>query len=291
MKRKLTAFLAVFLVLPSLLVSAWAANGAGVPLIVDEADLLTAEEEASLETVAEGLLDAYGVDIVILTVDSLEGKRPQDYADDYYDAQGYGVGDDYSGALFLLSMEERDLYVSTCGDAIYALTDYGIDQTTELALPYLADGDYYGGFLVWLEALPEYFDALAEGTPVDGSDYSEGFYHGDQEEVVYYEEKDYYVAEIILRARQSLMIALPVAGVVLLIMCLMMNTKRPRHSAMDYMKADSFHLRSQQDLFLYSQVTKREKPKAPPPSSSGGGGSSVHTSSSGRSHGGGGKKF
>ena len=290
MRRKLTAWLVVLLVLPSLLVSVCAVNGTGLPLIVDEADLLTAEEEASLEAVAEGLLDAYGVDIVILTVDSLEGKRPQDYADDYYDAQGYGVGDDYSGALFLLSMEERDLYVSTCGDAIYALTDYGIDQTTELALPYLADGDYYGGFLVWLEALPEYFDALAEGTPVDGSDYSDGFYHGEQEEVVYYEEKDYYVAEIILRARQSLMIALPVAGVVLLIMCLMMNTKRPRHSAMDYMKADSFHLRSQQDLFLYSQVTKREKPKAPPPSSSGGGGSSVHTSSSGRSHGGGGKK-
>lgn len=285
MKRKLTAFLAVFLVLPSLMISAWAANGAGLPLIVDEADLLTAEEEASLEAVAEGLLDAYGVDIVILTVDSLEGKRPQDYADDYYDAQGYGVGDDYSGALFLLSMEERDLYVSTCGDAIYALTDYGIDQTTELALPYLGDGDYYGGFLVWLEALPEYFDALAEGTPVDGSDYSEDFYHGGQEEVVYYEE------EVSPSVLLSLMIALPVAGVVLLIMRLTMNTKRPQHSAMDYMKADSFHLRSQQDLFLYSQVTKREKPKAPPPSSSGGGGSSVHTSSSGRSHGGGGKKF
>lgn len=284
MRRKLTAWLVVLLVLPSLLVSVCAVNGTGLPLIVDEADLLTAEEEASLETVAEGLLEAYGVDIVILTVDSLEGKRPQDYADDYYDAQGYGVGDDYSGALFLLSMEERDLYVSTCGDAIYALTDYGIDQTTKLTLPYLSDGDYYGGFLVWLEALPEYFDALAAGTPIDGSDYSEDFYHGDQEEVVYYEE------EVSPSVLLSLMIALPVAGVVLLIMRLMMNTKQPQHSAMDYMKADSFGLRSQQDLFLYSQVTKREKPKAPPPSSSGGG-SSVHTSSSGRSHGGGGKKF
>lgn len=284
MKRKLTAFLAVLLILPSLLVSAWAVNGAGLPLIVDEADLLTAEEEASLETVAESLLEAYGVDIVILTVDSLDGKRPQDYADDYYDTQGYGVGEDYSGALFLLSMEERDLYVSTCGNAIYALTDYGIDQSTELALPYLSDGDYYGGFLAWLGALPEYFDALAEGTPIDGSDYSEGFYHGDQEEVVYYEE------EVTPSVLLSLMIALPIAGVVLLIMRLMMNTKRPQHSATDYMKAGSFALRSQQDLFLYSQVTKREKPKDPPPSSSGGG-SSVHTSSSGRSHGGGGKKF
>ena len=48
---------------------------------------------------------------------------------------------------------------------------------------------------------------------------------------------------------------------------------------------NSYHLRTNQDLFLYSNISKRPKPKE---SSSG---SSTHRSSSGRSHGGRGGSF
>ena len=220
------------------------------------------------------------MDVVILTVDSLDGKRPQEYADDYYDYNGYAD----NGVLFLLSMEERDWYISTKGNAIYALTDYGIQQVGESALPYLKNGDYYGAFDAFLDALPTYFSAYSDGAPIDGhADTSGDYYHGDQEDVVYYEQPRHVNVWI------SIVIGAVIGGITVLIMRACMNTKRPQRSAGSYLNDSSYHLRTNRDLFLYSNVTKTRIQQES--SSSGGGGSSVHTSSSGSSHGGGGGKF
>ena len=188
------------------------------------------------------------------------------------------------GVLFLLSMEERDWYISTKGNAIYALTDYGIQQVGESALPYLKNGDYYGAFDAFLAALPTYFSAYSDGSPIDGyADTSGDYYHGDQEDVVYYEQPRHVSIWI------SIVIGAVVGGITVLIMRACMNTKRPQRSAGSYLNDSSYHLRTNRDLFLYSNVTKTRIQQES--SSSGGGGSSVHTSSSGSSHGGGGGKF
>ena len=181
MKHKLICLILCLLLLPSLFLSV----GAAEQYVIDNADLMSSSEEAALEEKAQALRQEYGMDVVILTVDSLDGKRPQDYADDYYDYNGYAA----DGVLFLLSMEERDWYISTKGNAIYALTDYGIQQVGESALPYLKNGDYYGAFDAFLAALPTYFSAYSDGSPIDGyADTSGDYYHGDQEDVVYYEQ-------------------------------------------------------------------------------------------------------
>ena len=247
--------------------------------IIDIADLFSDQEQIELESKADSLMERYGMDVVILTIDSLDGKSPQDYADDFYDNNGYG--DD--GLLFLLSMEERDWYISTCGDAIYAVTDYGAQQLGNVALPYLSDGEYYEAFDAYLDELPYYFDALESGKPIDGyADYSGDYYHGDQEEIVYYEEEfePYFPF--------SLLCGIVISGIVVLIMRLSMNTKRAQRSASDYIVDGSWKLTQHSDIFLYSNVTKTRK-QDPPESK--GGGSSVHRSSSGRRHGGGGGKF
>ncbi len=242
---------------------------------------MSSSEEAALEEKAQALRQEYGMDVVILTVDSLDGKRPQEYADDYYDYNGYAK----DGVLFLLSMEERDWYISTKGNAIYALTDYGIQQVGESALPYLKNGDYYGAFDAFLDALPTYFSAYNDGAPIDGyADTSGDYYHGDQEGVVYYEGQPRRVNILI-----SIAIGAVIGAITVLIMRACMNTKRPQRSAGSYLNDSSYHLRTNQDLFLYSNVTKTRIQQES--SSSGGGGSSVHTSSSGSTHGGGGGKF
>lgn len=250
--------------------------------IVDNADLLDTAEESAHEEQSRLLREEYNMDVVILTVDSLEGKRPQEYADDYYDAKGYGCGEEKSGVLLLISMEERDWYISTCGNAIYALTDYGIQRLGEELLSGFGIS-YDAGFRMFLNALPEYFEAYESGTPIDGyADYSEDYYHGDQEEVVYYEEE--FTPSITLSA----ILGLVIAGITVLIMRFGMNTKRPQGSASQYMEKNSFCMRQQQDLFLYSNVTKTKRQENKPSS---GGGSSVHRSSGGNRHGGGGGKF
>ena len=278
MKRKLVCLIACLLLLPALLGTA----AADTPLVIDNAELLTAEEERALEEQSRALQETYNIDAGILTVNTLDGKRPQDYADDYYDNNGYS--DD--GVLFLISMEQRDWYISTSGEVIYALPDYGIQQLGEQAVSYLSYGDYYGAFEDFLTSLPDYISAYLSGTPIDGyADTSGDYYHGDREETVYAPQPRRVNLWI------SLAVGIVVGAVVVLVMRASMNTKRPQRSAEEYLRGGSYHLRTQRDMFLYSHVSKVKIETNSGGSGGGGGGSSVHHSSSGRSHGGGGGKF
>lgn len=250
-----------------------------LPFVADHAGLLFPDEITALEEKAAELSQSYGIQPVILTVDSLEGRRAQDYADDYYDQTGYG--DD--GVLFLLAMAEREWYISTCGSVIYALTDYGIQQIGENVVYYLGEGLWYEGFACFLDSLNVYLDAYENGTVHDGyADHSGDYYHGDREETVYYGEE--YEPSFLL----SLMCGMIVAALVVFSMRRSMNTKRARRAAGEYLVEGSWALTQHSDIFLYSNVTKTRKQE---PRTSSGGGSSVHRSSGGRRHGGGGGRF
>ena len=101
-------WISFFLLLVLLTISLPVTFAAALPHVVDEANLLTSHELQSLSQQAETIGDRYQMDVVILTVVSLEGKDPESYADDYYDQRGYGLGSDRSGILLLISTESRD---------------------------------------------------------------------------------------------------------------------------------------------------------------------------------------
>ena len=63
------------------------------PLLVDEAGLLTEEESSELLNKLEDISQRYENEVGIVTVNSLEGKTAEAYADDYYDYNGYGYGE------------------------------------------------------------------------------------------------------------------------------------------------------------------------------------------------------
>lgn len=285
MRRKALSLLLCLLLLSSFVLTGSASSS--LPMVIDGAVLFSNGELADLENKAQSLRTAYEMDVVILTVDTLDGNSAQDYADNYYDENGYGYGDDYSGLLFLLAMEEREWYISTCGKAIYAFTDYGLDRLGELVVPYLSSGDYYNAFDRYLDALPSYFEEYGNGHPLDGgiSSYSDQDPSSNmREDVVYYKPKRN------INIFVSLMIGIAAATVVILIMRGTMNTRRRQHSAGDYLKPGSYHLRTHQDLFLYSHVSKVRRQENNG-GRHGGGGNSVHRSSGGRSHGGRGGGF
>ena len=254
---------------------------AASPYVIDQANLLTDSEIAQLEQTAAGYRSTYDMDVVILTLDSLQGKSSQAAADDYYDGQGYAE----DGVLFLLAMEEREWIISTSGKAIYALTDYGLYEMEERILPYLQSGDYYGAFDSFQQALPYYLDSYFAGDSIDGYVPEDDQYHG-HTDVVYAEEEGDFLSSLIIGCGFGLV----VAAIAVLIMRMSMNTKRAQYSAGDYLKPGSYHLTTNRDMFMYSQVTKQPRPQQTN-NSPGGGGSGVHTSSSGRSHGGRGGKF
>ena len=87
--------------------------------VFDNAGLLDEWEVSMLEDKIQDLRDTYDMDVVLLTLNSLDGKTAEGYADDYYDDNGFGE----NGMLFLLDMDTRSWYMLTHGTAIYAVTD------------------------------------------------------------------------------------------------------------------------------------------------------------------------
>ena len=264
---------------------------AAAPKIIDNADLLSDTEEADLEDKAQDLADRYDMDVVILTVDSTYGSYIESYADDYYDNNGYGIGPDHSGVLLVLAMDTREWAISTCGDAIYALTDYGIESLFQAMATDLSYDEYYDAFAIYLEELPRYFEAFGNGEPIDGYhggyDGPGSYEPGTRDEVVYYDREpgfgDYLRIVIV-----SLLIGSAVGGIAILIMRGQMNTARAQTGASSYLTEGSFRLNRHLDLYLYSRVNRVRRQQN---SGSRGGGSSFHRSSGGRSHGGGHGRF
>ncbi len=203
-------------------------------VISDGAGLLTDGEEGLLVARASELWRQYRLNIAIVTTDTLHGKSPRQYAEDAYDGL-YGEGTD--GILFLLSMEDRDWYISTSGRAMDLLTDGEADDSADEALAYLGRDEFYEGMDTWLEGLPHYLDST-EPEPQPS---------------------------ILI----ALVIGLAVALIAVLLMRRAMNTKRQQHSARDYLIPGSYRLGTCQDFYLYSRTTRTARPKSSSSSSGG----------------------
>ena len=144
--------------------------GAALPAVVDNADLLAPAEESALEEAAVKLRTR-GFDVVMLTLTGdYDGKSVRSYADDYFDYNGYGIGTDRTGVLLLINITERDIYVSTSGKAIYALTDYGIDLLLDDITPYFSEEEYARGFERFVAELERYVTAYENGAPIGAAD-------------------------------------------------------------------------------------------------------------------------
>lgn len=244
-------------------------SATGKKSVIDDAELIKASDEKELDKKIKNIQkDKF--DVVILTVKSLDGKSAQDYADDYYDNNDYGLDNEKSGVLFLVSKGDRKYHISTKGAGIKAFTDYGIGRIKEEIKPYLSDGDYFDACDEFLNITKDFVKAYKDGTPYDTDN-------------PYNEEIDYVILEVI-----ALVIAFVIALISVGIMRLRMNTAKPKGTAMEYIKKGSFKLTSEKDIFMYSTVTKTAKPKDNDNSA---GGSTTHVSSSGSEHGGGGGSF
>ena len=274
MKRKLFSLFLILSLLIALPFSVQATDP-GSPWVVDNADLLTPEEEAELTRSIQNLRSQLGLEIVIVTTDSTGGKSVQEYADDFYDMNGYGYGEDNSGILLLLNMGTREWYMSTCGEAIYIFTDYALENLGDRIVPDLSNVRYYDAFDSWVNELFWYVESYRSPDKTDDI-----IWQGDDDYEIHYTDADRYYLPI------ALLVGFVAALVTVLIMRSSMNTAKLQSQAQEYITPGSFRLTRQSDVYLYSRVTKSAKPK-----NNSSGGSSVHRSSGGVSHGGRGGRF
>ncbi len=242
-----------------------------MPRLVDGADLIAESSENVLLAKLDEISERQKVDVVIVTTDSLDGKTAEAYADDFFDYNGYGFGENYDGILLLVSMENRDWHISTCGYGIKAFTDAGIKYISGKFLPSLSDGDYYDAFNTFAGLCDEFITQAKTGKPYDVGNLPKEPYN----------------------ALLSLVIAVvagfAVAAIVTGMMKKQLKSVKSQYAADSYVLKGSMVINDSKDIFLYTQRSRREKVKDD--DSGGSGGSSTHTSSSGRTHGGDGGKF
>ncbi len=283
----------------ALLMALWLLAGAALmavaspPLLVDDADLLTAAEEATLRQQLDEIASRQKLDVVVVTVDDLDGKTAQDFADDYFDDNGYGQGSAHDGILLLVSMADRDWHISTCGFGITAVTDYGLDDLSDRFLPSLSRGRYADAFRIFAERCDELVTLARAGTPFDCPTRAGSGYDSDTDTVyaaLSIGERLHYLP-LGTFALGSLVIGFVIALIAVSVMKGKLKSVRLQAAATDYVRPGSMNLTESQDLFLYTHTTRTARPRDNDHGGSGGGGSSTHVSSSGTTHGGGGGKF
>ena len=124
----------------------------------DKIGLLSESEQQAVREKLDIMSEKEQFDFVAVITDSTEGKTDTEFADDYFDYNGFGMGSDYDGALLLLVMEpeNRRCYISTCGRGVTKITDREIDILLDTVIDgYFAQGDYSGGIMAFPDKCAE----------------------------------------------------------------------------------------------------------------------------------------
>jgi uncharacterized protein len=243
------------------------------PHIVDNADLLSDEEIAELEEMAQAIAESYKFDLIIVTEYDIGYDLPMDYADDFFDEKGYGIffddngdslGEERDGCLFLQVTESRDNWFSTSGRCDKILNPVAFNKLESTVVSYLKSDvpDPAGAYRAFIDTWETFLALEAQGR-------SYNFFYR------------YNIILVII----AWVLALAAGLIVVLTWKKQMNTALVKEQADNFIIPGSLAFTQQSDRFLYSNVTKIPKPKAPSSSTL------SHISSSGRKHGGRGGKY
>ena len=284
-----------FLVMGSMAV--WAdQTGAvsGQPRVFDQAGLFSETEIIQLEEKIAQCRKSTKMDVVIVSAYADGERSAEEYADDYYDYGGFGVGKKASGVLLLYYMDGPgqpggECYISTTGTMINMLTDERIESILDDVYGDLGNRDFAGAAEHFLEDVKAY---VKEG--VESGQYT---YDRDTGEIVRYHSIRLY----------EVAIAMVIAGISAGSVCLdikkryamKQSSREVSNSLQAYRAACAFHFSVAGDKMVNKYVRSVPIPRN---TSSGSGGrghsgsssagrSTIHTSSSGSSHGGGGRRF
>ena len=217
-------------------------------LIVDGADLLSDNQEASLNSTAAQIGEKHNCSVVIVTTSSLDGKTAQQYADDYFDYHNYKK----DGILLLVAFNNttdpqlRAWAISTTGECIKTFSESKQEKVIEDIKSDMSSLNWNSAFETYLADLDR--------------------------------ELSPHVAWYWIPL--SLLIGFGIALIIAFIIKSQLKSVKMQAGAKDYVRPGSMVVTASRDTFLYHTITRSAKPKN---TSSGGG---THIGSSGTSHGG-----
>jgi len=231
--------------------------------IIDKAGILSQQEKASLLAAIASAASTYNFDLVIVTEKNIGSSTPAEYADAFFDENGYGLGQNRDGCLFLLVTESRDYRFSTSGRGVKILNSAAADKLVSSVVKLLKENNFNGAFNAFLIDWKEFLFLDAKGRNYN-------FFY------------QWNLVLVII----AWVLALAIGCIIVQIWKRGMNTALGQTQAAAYMIPGSLSFREKKDSFLYCTITKTKLQTENSPS-----GGSVHSGSSGSSHGGRGGKF
>lgn len=241
MKRIIALFISILSLTLVMLVPIQAAD---FDLVADGIKLLTDDEYTELNELAMDISDKYRCEVSIVIIDEIGDDNVTEYAKFFYEEHDYGYGEDKSGLMLFLSMEDRDYALIAKGYGNTAFTDHGKNVLLEKRLlPMLGKDKYYAGFLVYLNQSAEYLQMARNGNPFD-VDTDEAF------------SEESAKGSFGIKLAATILIPLLIAGIVCGIFVGQMKTAVPERAADHYIPEKGFNLTRQVDSFLFQTETR-----------------------------------
>lgn len=254
MKKRLLAFASAILLILTMALPAMASD-ARLPRVVDQAHLLSDSEYDRLLDKVDSISNRLGIDVVVITLESLGEDKPEELAEWINENYDFGFGKYHAGTILLIAMESRDWVITSTGKVQDSVNLDARGDIADQVVPYLSAGDYYSAFTTYADRV----DRIV-------TDYDNG---------IVYRPKFELGGSIGISVVIGLIVALIVVGV----NQGKLKSVRFKNEAADYVVADSFNVTVARERFLYRNVSATRKESSSSSSRSSGGG---HSSSSGK---------
>lgn len=211
-------------------------------LVFDDADLLSDAEELALTEKLSGISGTYDAQIVVCTIDSMDGSDIDEFLNYLYDEMEFGYGDNHDGVLLLVCMNPREYRILSNGFAGEAIGSGDIDSIGDEIVSALSDGNYATAFDVFADQCGYYLDGYINGFPFN------------------------FGKNLLI----CLIIGIVAGVVVAFVLKGQLKTVRKQNQANVYVKNGSMQVTVRNDFFLYREVSRSKKESG---GSSGGGSS------------------
>ncbi len=243
-KKIVIVFLAIFFVLT------FCGFDSEQQKVYDDANLLSDSQESTLQSEAVAVAEQLKLDVIIHTTDDTDGKETYKYAEDYYNNNDFGYTGN-EGVIFVIDMENRNIYIYYSEDAKGVLSDTQTDAMVKEVFSYVKNGDYYEACKEFLDVLPEYADGSFKSdnvkTPSGYEHYDDSDFVTDDTGTIMSNFGQYWFIYLV--------IAMAVSTIIVGAMAKQQKTGMVA-SGNTYLKND-INIRNQSDRFTHTTVVTR----------------------------------
>lgn len=212
--------------------------------VYDYGGLFSEEKKAEIQERATQLSEQSALDIIIMTINDTQGKTSMHYAKDYYEQNQFGYAETADGILYLLNLQDQEVYIHTDGIASDIVPLMRAKEIANEVEPFLEQENYdevINIFLTEIENIQE-VEAVA---PMEYPDTENGRDTSDENLT----PQRFYWYLIISIA----------AGVFVVYQLVKHNEGRPTVTVDTYLEKGSFKLTRKVDQYYFTDVKRKRK--------------------------------